>query len=235
MPKIQNPFLSFVADYAFQKAGRFFCTGASRRGPRVRPRPPASHSPAVIGPTVLYGEGLTLRIDQSQIPKNLESCSQFTLSLSLSLSQTLFPKLHIHRHSFLSHKHFSFCCSFSLLVISPLSFFSLSHTHTGTQYGYAAYTFTNSHYSALSLSRSHTSPPEDYNALTQSKKFSKLSETNFSTLALQFFLNGKCFLDSKSCLVQPFLGATIGNGPKILWSQIGILTDHIIYNLLFTI
>ena len=235
MPKIQNPFLSFVADYAFQKAGRFFCTGASRRGPRVRPRPPASHSPAVIGPTVLYGEGLTLRIDQSQIPKNLESCSQFTLSLSLS--QTLFPKLHIHRHSFLSHKHFSFCCSFSLLVISPLSFFSLSHTHTGTQYGYAAYTFTNSHYSALSLSLScsHTSPPEDYNALTQSKKFSKLSETNFSTLALQFFLNGKCFLDSKSCLVQPFLGATIGNGPKILWSQIGILTDHIIYNLLFTI
>ena len=185
----------------FPESGKIFCTGASRRGPRVRPRPPASHSPAVIGPTVLYGEGLTLRIDQSQIPKNLESCSQFTLSLSLSLS---------HTHT---------------------------HTHRGTQYGYAAYTFTNSHYSALSLSLScsHTSPPEDYNALTQSKKLSKLSETNFSTLALQFFLNGKCFLDSKSCLVQPFLGATIGNGPKILWSQIGILTDHIIYNLLFTI
>ena len=131
----------------FPESGKIFCTGASRRGPGVRPRPPASHSPAVIGPTVLYGEGLTLRIDQSQIPKNLESCSQFTLSLSLSLS--------------LSHTH--------------------THTHRGTQYGYAAYTFTNSHYSALSLSLScsHTSPPEYYNALTQSKKLSKLTETNF--------------------------------------------------------
>ena len=105
----------------FPESGKIFCTGASRRGPRVRPRPPASHSPAVIGPTVLYGEGLTLRIDQSQIPKNLESCSQFTLSLSLSLSQR---HTHTEGHSMaMQHTHLP------TLIILPSLSLSLAATH----------------------------------------------------------------------------------------------------------
>ena len=107
----------------FPESGKIFCTGASRRGPRVRPRPPASHSPAVIGPTVLYGEGLTLRIDQSQIPKNLESCSQFTLSLSLSLSLT-HTHTHTEGHSMaMQHTHLP------TLIILPSLSLSLAATH----------------------------------------------------------------------------------------------------------